>query len=103
LRNDATCTATLWCAAEYVYISVPDAVLPEMSDAKGQLLRAIGLRRADINQPDGAGPGYVSALLFTMVGKHPKFHGYAKGLRTYPRFHGQTLAKVPKMPPKYPK
>jgi len=35
--------------------------------SKAHLLRAVGLRRADINQANGAGPGYVTGLLFTMA------------------------------------
>ena len=57
----------MWSAAEYVYVSVPDAVLPEMNDAQGKVLTAIGLRRADMNQANAAGTGYVSGLLLTMA------------------------------------
>ena len=57
----------VWCVTEYAYISVPDAVLPEATHRRGQLLRAVGLYRVDADRADAAGPGYIGSLFVTLA------------------------------------
>ena len=57
----------VWCVTEYAYISVPDAVLPEATHRRGQLLRAVGLYRVDAGRADAAGPGYIGSLFVTLA------------------------------------
>ena len=47
----------VWCVTEYAYISVPDAVLPEATHRRGQLLRAVGLYRVDARSRGRRGAG----------------------------------------------